>query len=318
MVRDSVQLETTVNTISHEYLLEFTSEYGIAEMLHPELPGLGDRIVDFPEGKVGVYTRFFEFANFRLPLSQFLFDVLGRVCIPHCCGLVNKCFQRWDAGEWHLLRRGCEGAGYASYPHPKTTEDVTVLGRYKSQILSGGRGFDSCPKSDKGEDWEPIEHVADEAVYKELDDSLVRAATIASSLEAEQDSAMGDTIAQTRHYLTTMILAKKNAHVMEIPPISAIVHSMKLCMLRIIFAIGGALLNETKRATYILVLVSDVYFGFAMYALFRWHDHRLRFELLFRLKSSFKNDLMIFPDVFVACLHPLLTRAIAYMYILRW
>nr|GEU82747.1 transposase (putative), gypsy type [Tanacetum cinerariifolium] len=46
-------------------------------MLHPELPGPGDKIVDFPEGKVGVYTRFFEFANFCLPLSQFLFDVLG-------------------------------------------------------------------------------------------------------------------------------------------------------------------------------------------------------------------------------------------------
>nr|GEU47952.1 hypothetical protein [Tanacetum cinerariifolium] len=42
-------------------------------------------------------------------------------------------------------------------------------------------------------------HVAYEAVYKELDDILVRAATTASSLEAEQDSdAMGDTIAQTR------------------------------------------------------------------------------------------------------------------------
>nr|GEW66970.1 transposase (putative), gypsy type [Tanacetum cinerariifolium] len=53
MVRDSVQLETAVNTISHEYLLEFTSEYGIPEMLRPELPGPRDRIVDFPEGKVG-------------------------------------------------------------------------------------------------------------------------------------------------------------------------------------------------------------------------------------------------------------------------
>nr|GFC14069.1 putative transposase (putative), gypsy type [Tanacetum cinerariifolium] len=46
-------------------------------MLHPELPGSGNRTVHFPEGKVGVYTRFFEFANFRLPISQFLFDVLG-------------------------------------------------------------------------------------------------------------------------------------------------------------------------------------------------------------------------------------------------
>ncbi|GJT24634.1 hypothetical protein Tco_0894571 [Tanacetum coccineum] len=34
----------------------------------------------------------------------------------------------------------------------------------------------------------PSEHVADEAVYKELDDSLVRVATTASSLEAKQDS----------------------------------------------------------------------------------------------------------------------------------
>nr|GEY10107.1 hypothetical protein [Tanacetum cinerariifolium] len=113
MVRDSVQLETTVNTISHEYLLEFTSEYGISEMLHPELPGPGDRIVDFPEGK--------------------------------------------DAREWYLFCGGCEGAGYASYPYPKTIGDVTVLGRYKSQYYLGDEvnepvQFDTCPKSDKATD----------------------------------------------------------------------------------------------------------------------------------------------------------------------
>nr|GEU92161.1 putative transposase (putative), gypsy type [Tanacetum cinerariifolium] len=77
MGRDTVQLETAVNTISHEYLLEFTSEYGVPETLHPALPGPEDRIVDFPEGKIGVYTMFFEFVNFRFPLSQYLFDVLG-------------------------------------------------------------------------------------------------------------------------------------------------------------------------------------------------------------------------------------------------
>nr|GEW00426.1 hypothetical protein [Tanacetum cinerariifolium] len=53
MGRDIVQLETAVSTISQEYLLEFTSEYGISEALHPELPGPKDRIVDFPEGKGG-------------------------------------------------------------------------------------------------------------------------------------------------------------------------------------------------------------------------------------------------------------------------
>nr|GEX96836.1 hypothetical protein [Tanacetum cinerariifolium] len=51
MRRDTVQLETAVSTISQEYLLEFTSEYGILEALHPELPGPEDRIVDFLEGK---------------------------------------------------------------------------------------------------------------------------------------------------------------------------------------------------------------------------------------------------------------------------
>ncbi|GJU50314.1 gypsy type transposase, partial [Tanacetum coccineum] len=77
MGRDTIQLETAVSTISPEYLLEFTSEYGISEDLHPKFPGPEERIVDFPEGKVGVYTKFFEFVNFRLPISQFLFDILG-------------------------------------------------------------------------------------------------------------------------------------------------------------------------------------------------------------------------------------------------
>ncbi|GKA18676.1 hypothetical protein Tco_0698591 [Tanacetum coccineum] len=52
----------------------------------------------------------------------------------------------------------------------------------------------------------PTTNVADEAVNEEMDDNLVRAATTASSLEAEQDSGggprrqktMGDTIVQTR------------------------------------------------------------------------------------------------------------------------
>ncbi|GJW20296.1 hypothetical protein Tco_0030918 [Tanacetum coccineum] len=53
---------------------------------------------------------------------------------------------------------------------------------------------------------DPSDNVADEVVHKELGDSLVRAATTASSLEVEQDSGggprcqetMGDTITQTR------------------------------------------------------------------------------------------------------------------------
>nr|GEX21988.1 putative reverse transcriptase domain-containing protein [Tanacetum cinerariifolium] len=50
--RDTIQLGTTVTTISHEYLLEFTSEYGISEALHSELPGPEDMIVDFLDRKI--------------------------------------------------------------------------------------------------------------------------------------------------------------------------------------------------------------------------------------------------------------------------
>ncbi|GJW11771.1 hypothetical protein Tco_1577598 [Tanacetum coccineum] len=70
MGRDTIQLEDAVSTIFGEYLLEFTSEYDIPEGLHPELPGPKETIVDFPEGKVGVYTKFFEFANYRIPLKR--------------------------------------------------------------------------------------------------------------------------------------------------------------------------------------------------------------------------------------------------------
>nr|GEW68200.1 hypothetical protein [Tanacetum cinerariifolium] len=39
MGRDTIQIRDLVSTISQEYLLEFTSEYGIPEFLHSELPG---------------------------------------------------------------------------------------------------------------------------------------------------------------------------------------------------------------------------------------------------------------------------------------
>nr|GEZ09164.1 hypothetical protein [Tanacetum cinerariifolium] len=77
MVRDTIHLEDAVSTISQEFLLEFTSGYGIPKSLHPELPSPEEPIMEFLEGKVDVYTKFFEFANFRIPISKFLFDILG-------------------------------------------------------------------------------------------------------------------------------------------------------------------------------------------------------------------------------------------------
>ncbi|GJZ62755.1 hypothetical protein Tco_0618892 [Tanacetum coccineum] len=76
--RDTIQLENDVSTISQEYLLEFTSEYGIPEGLNPELPGLEDTIVDFPEG------------YYQIHISQL--SVIGAAKVSHfeiACRVLN-------------------------------------------------------------------------------------------------------------------------------------------------------------------------------------------------------------------------------------
>ncbi|GKD61262.1 hypothetical protein Tco_1298771 [Tanacetum coccineum] len=54
----------------------FCQKYYIPEEVHPQLPNRNQTIHERPTGKIGVYTRFFEYANFRLSLSTFLVDVL--------------------------------------------------------------------------------------------------------------------------------------------------------------------------------------------------------------------------------------------------
>ncbi|GJZ97265.1 hypothetical protein Tco_0669718 [Tanacetum coccineum] len=51
-------------------------KFGIPEDFHPQLPSHNQTIHEMPTGKIGVYTRFFEYANFRLPLSTFLVNIL--------------------------------------------------------------------------------------------------------------------------------------------------------------------------------------------------------------------------------------------------
>ncbi|GJX00159.1 hypothetical protein Tco_0184072 [Tanacetum coccineum] len=55
-----------------EELREFTSEYYISSALHSIVPAASASIADFPVGKVGVYTRFFEFAINVYPLRVYV------------------------------------------------------------------------------------------------------------------------------------------------------------------------------------------------------------------------------------------------------
>ena len=71
------QLEEFRSEMDEDELRQFTSDYFIPLAVHPEVPDADACIADFPKGKIGVYTRFFEFANQRVPISLFLSDVLN-------------------------------------------------------------------------------------------------------------------------------------------------------------------------------------------------------------------------------------------------
>nr|GEX52141.1 transposase (putative), gypsy type [Tanacetum cinerariifolium] len=59
----------------------FCEKFHIPEEIHLVLPNRGATMHERPAGKIGLYTRFFDFANFRLPFSTFLVNILRHFCI---------------------------------------------------------------------------------------------------------------------------------------------------------------------------------------------------------------------------------------------
>ncbi|GJV50105.1 hypothetical protein Tco_1440317 [Tanacetum coccineum] len=50
--------------------------YAVPLLVHPTAPGRDVTITQFPEGKVGVYTRLFDYCGYRIPLTKFFVAVL--------------------------------------------------------------------------------------------------------------------------------------------------------------------------------------------------------------------------------------------------
>ncbi|GJX80143.1 hypothetical protein Tco_0328292 [Tanacetum coccineum] len=67
--------------LTQKALDAFCNKFHIPKEVHPVLPNQNDTMHERPAGKIRLYTRFFDFANFRLPLSTFLVDVLRHFCI---------------------------------------------------------------------------------------------------------------------------------------------------------------------------------------------------------------------------------------------
>ncbi|GJW26723.1 retrovirus-related pol polyprotein from transposon TNT 1-94 [Tanacetum coccineum] len=74
MVTHTIDIVTSV--LTQRELDHFCNTYNILADLGPQLPGRKDMIRDALAGKIRIYTRFLEFANFRVPLSRFLLCVL--------------------------------------------------------------------------------------------------------------------------------------------------------------------------------------------------------------------------------------------------
>ncbi|GJZ76537.1 hypothetical protein Tco_0641209 [Tanacetum coccineum] len=121
---------------------------------------------------------------------------------------VGKSFSRRDTPLFPTMmvqaqQEQGEGLEMPTDPHhtPAIIQPSTSPPQLKQRLRRPKRKDTEIPKPSG-----PTTNVADEAVNEEINDSLVRVATTASSLEAEQDSGsgprrqdtMGNTIAQTR------------------------------------------------------------------------------------------------------------------------
>ncbi|GJW41826.1 hypothetical protein Tco_0070625 [Tanacetum coccineum] len=68
--------------LTQEHLDAICAKYFVPEEVHPQLPSSDATMHERPTGKVGMYTRFFEYANYRIPFSTFFVSVLTHFRIP--------------------------------------------------------------------------------------------------------------------------------------------------------------------------------------------------------------------------------------------
>ncbi|GJV74115.1 hypothetical protein Tco_1494110 [Tanacetum coccineum] len=68
--------------ITQEHLDAICAKYFVPEEVHPQLPSSNATMHERPAGKVGMYTRFFDYANYCIPFSTFFVSVLTHFRIP--------------------------------------------------------------------------------------------------------------------------------------------------------------------------------------------------------------------------------------------
>ncbi|KAJ0877015.1 hypothetical protein HanPSC8_Chr11g0495271 [Helianthus annuus] len=69
-------LSACFNVLTQKGLDWYVESYAVPKSLNPVLPKKDTPIYPFVPGKIGIYTRFFDYCNCRLPLTKFLVEVL--------------------------------------------------------------------------------------------------------------------------------------------------------------------------------------------------------------------------------------------------
>ncbi|GJT39474.1 hypothetical protein Tco_0939339 [Tanacetum coccineum] len=62
--------------LTQEHLDAICAKYFVPEEVHPKLPSPDATMHEKPAGKIGMYTRFFDYANYRIPFSIFFLSIL--------------------------------------------------------------------------------------------------------------------------------------------------------------------------------------------------------------------------------------------------
>ncbi|GJS16987.1 hypothetical protein Tco_0411459, partial [Tanacetum coccineum] len=68
--------------LTQEHLDAICAKYFVPEEVHPQLPSSDATMHERPAGKVRMYTRFFDYANYRILFSTFFVSVLTHFRIP--------------------------------------------------------------------------------------------------------------------------------------------------------------------------------------------------------------------------------------------
>ncbi|GJZ90310.1 hypothetical protein Tco_0662237, partial [Tanacetum coccineum] len=58
--------------LTQEHLDAICAKYFVPEEVHPQLPSSDATMHERPTGKIGMYTRFFDYANYQMDLNAFI------------------------------------------------------------------------------------------------------------------------------------------------------------------------------------------------------------------------------------------------------